>query len=156
ALGSFDPASGTVTIAGEFNNWNTTASPLTNTLANTNLWVTTLTLIGADASAVDYKYLMNGTWEANNVGPGGAQNRSVTLSRTNQTVPVVYFNNVSNLGPISVQSVSGGQISLTWTPGPLVRLQTSGNLLNGPWVDVPNTQGTDTATLSIGASPSYF
>ncbi len=263
ALGNFDPSSGSVTIAGEFNTWSTSASPLTNSLADTNIWLTTQVLVGADASSVSYKYLMNGTWEANNVGPGGTQNRSVTLARTNQILPVVFFNNLTNipvptplifqvnmavqtalgnfnpatdlveargtfnnwtggfaltnsldnttlfsgtwvdtidalgsavqyqfvlnsatwetgvrmytlmstneqilplvffnnvtgLGPISIQSSAGGQATLTWTAGPLVRLQSAATLPSSTWQDVPNTQGSNSVAVPLGPGQKFF
>src|SRR5262249_16411665 len=66
-------------------------------------------------SAVNYKYVMNGgTWEGN-VGAGGTQNRSVTLARTNQILPVVYFNNLVNIPvptPLVFQVNMGVQIAL--------------------------------------------
>jgi len=266
ALGNFDPTSGTVNIAGEFNNWSASASMLTNNVSNTNLWTTTLTLTGAVDSAVNYKYVMNGgTWEGN-VGTGGTQNRSVSLARTNQTLPVVYFNNltsvpvptplvfqvnmgvqialgnfdpatgvveargtfnnwgagfgltnspgnislysgtwvdstdvpgnaiqyqyvlndgatwetsvgnrnytltstneqslplvffnnVSDLGPLSIRLLSGGQTAFSWTAGPLVLLQTAGTLSNGVWQDVPNTQGSNSVTLPLGSGAKFF
>jgi len=267
-LGNFNPSSGIVTIAGEFNNWSTTASPLTNSTTDTNIWSTTLVLVGADASSVSYKYLMNGTWEANNVGPGGSQNRSVTLARTNQTLPVVFFNNltsvpiptpldfqvdmtvqtalgnfnpatdfveargtfnnwnagfsltnspnntnvfsgtwvdsidaqggvvqyqyvlnnaagatwetavgnrnytlmstneqtlplvffnnVNNLGPISIHPAAGPQATLTWTAGPLVRLQSSTSPPGAAWQDVPNTQGSNSLTVPLGPGQKFF
>src|SRR5260370_37089323 len=40
---------------------------------------------------------MNVTWETNYVGPGGTQNRSVTIARTNQLLPMVLFNNLTNI-----------------------------------------------------------
>ena len=264
-LGNFDPASGTVTIAGEFNNWTTTATPLTNSTIDTNIWFTTLVLVGADASTVSYKYVMNGTWEANNVGPGGSQNRSVTLARTNQTLPAVFFNNVTNvpvpiplnfqvdmtvqtalgnfdpaldyveargtfnnwlagftltnspsntnlfsgtwvdtadplgssvlyqfvlngttwetaagnrsyaltstneqtlplvffnnvndLGPLAIQSTTGKQLTLVWTNGPLIRLQSATRIVGSAWQDVPNTQGSNSATVPIGPGQAFF
>ena len=96
AVGKFDPSSGIAYIAGEFNNWNATANPMTNSPTDTNIWFTTLRLTGPDAGTVGYKYIMNGTWEGN-VGPGGSQNRSVTLARTNQVLPAVYFDNLSSV-----------------------------------------------------------
>jgi len=268
ALGNFDPASGTVTMAGEFNGWSATATPLTNSAAQTNIWFTTLVLVGADASTVSYKYLMNGTWEANNVGAGGTQNRSVSLARTNQTLPVVffdnlasvplptplafqvdmtlqtalgafnpatdfveargtfnnwnsgftltnsptetnlfsgtwvdtidaqgavmqyqfvlnnasganwetavgnrnytltstneqtvplvYFNNINNLGPIAIQTATGKQLVLSWTGAPLVRLQSAAGLSGTSWQEVPNTQGSNSVTVTIGLGQTFY
>ena len=49
-------------------------------------------------TVVLYKYAINGyggTWEGN-VGAGGAQNRSFTVTSTNQVLPPDYWNNVTN------------------------------------------------------------
>lgn len=263
-LGNFDPASGTVNIAGEFNSWNATATLMTNSPTDTNLWVITLPLSGGLGTSIGYKYIMNGTWEGN-VGPGGAQNRSVTLQHTNQTLSAVYFNNqaappvpiplvfqvnlavqiaqgnfdpttglveargsfnnnwaggftltnspdntniysgtfvdatdvpgtsigykfvlngstwesinnrtymltstnqqtlplvffndMGDLGPISILTTSPGQAALSWTAGPLVRLQNATSLLNSSWQDVPNSQGTNSITVPIGPNPLFF
>jgi hypothetical protein len=268
ALGNFDPSSGTVTIAGEFNGWSTTANALTMSSANTNIWTITLVLSGADGSAVSYKYVMNGTWEANNVGANGSQNRSVTLARNNQTLPAVYFNNLTSiplptpltfqvnmtvqtalgnfdptsgyveargtfnnwnagftltnspdntnlfsgtiidttdaqgsavqyqfvlnngagavwetavgnrsytltstneqvlplvyfnnantLGSIAILPVSGNQATLTWTAGPLISLQSAAHLTGPAWQNVPNTQGSNSATVPIGPGQRFF
>ena len=261
--GTFDPASGIVNIAGEFNSWSATATVMTNSPSRTNLWVITLPLSGAVGTSIGYKYVMNGSWEGN-VGPGGSQNRSVTLTPTNQilsavyfnnqasqpvptplvfqvdltvqialgnfdpstgyveargsfnnnwaggftltnspdstniysgtfvdgtdvvgtqigykyvlngstwesinnraytltstnqqTLPLVFFNDVNNLGPLFLQT-SAGQVALSWTNGPLVRLQNSTNLVNGPWQDVPNTQGSNSISLPMSANRQFF
>jgi len=264
AMGNFDPSFGTLTLAGEFNAWGTSANPMTNSVTDPNIWVTTLSLSGAVGSPVDFKYVMNGTWEGN-VGAGGTANRALTLERTNQTLPVVYFNNltsvpvptpllfqvnmgvqaalgnfdpasdfveaqgsfnnwtggftltnspdspniysgtwvdstdipgnaiqyqfvldgstwetsvgnrnytitstnaqtlplvffngVDNLGPISMQPISGRQAVLSWTAGPLISLQTGASLLNAPWQDVANTRGSNTVTVTIGPGLQFF
>ena len=161
ALGKFDPSSGTVYIAGEFNNWNATANPMTNSLSDTNIWFTRLGLSGADASAVGYKYIMNGTWEGN-VGAGGSQNRSVTLARTNQFLPAVYFNNLNSL-PVptplvfqvnmAVQSALGNFNPSTdlveargtfnnWSAGfGLTNSPSAPYLFSGTWVDTNDGAG---------------
>jgi hypothetical protein len=263
-LGNFDPSSGTVNIAGEFNSWNATATLMTNSPSDTNLWVITLPLSGGLGTSIGYKYIMNGTWEGN-VGPGGAQNRSVSLQRTNQilpavyfdnkaappvptplvfqvdltvqvaqgnfdpatgfveargsfnnnwaggftltnspdntsiysgtfvdttdvpgtsigykfvlngttwesidnrtymlistneqTLPLVFFNDANNLGPISIQSNSPGQAVLSWTAGPLVRLQQAASLQNPIWQDVPGTQGSSSISLPISSRNQFF
>jgi hypothetical protein len=267
SLGNFDPGSGTVTVAGEFNGWSATAFELTNSVSDSNLWVGTLKLTGAVDTVVSYKFVMNGsTWEGN-VGPNGAQNRSLTLKSTAQTLPVVFFNNltalptlipvtfqvdmavqiaqgkfdpaagtvsvagdllnnwntsasmltlssttpyvwagtfdissseggvmlfkyvlndgatwesmadnrsytfpstaaqtlplvhfsnVNNLGSLTVGSVSGGQINLSWTAGPQIRLQRAADVGHSSWQDVPNTLGQASATVPAGSGPSYF
>jgi hypothetical protein len=264
AQGNFDPSSGTVNLAGEFNGWNSTATPMTNSPTDTNIWVMTIPLSGAPGTSIGYKFIMNGTWEGN-VGPNGSQNRALVLQTTNQVLPAVYFNNqssapvsipiefqvdlavqialgnfnpttdyveargsfnndwaggfsltnspaapniytgvfvdtgdvigtamsfkfvlngstwesinnrsftlastnqqtvpvlffndVNNLGPITVQTNTPGQAVLSWTGGPGVRLQSSTNLVHPTWQDIPNTAGTNTATIPVGSSQLYF
>ena len=165
-LGNFDPASGTVNLAGEFNNWSSSATALTNSLTDTNLWTTIVTLSGANASAVNFKYIMNGTWEGN-VGPGGTQNRTMTLARTNQVLPIVFFNNVTNIPvptPLVFQVNLAAQVALgnfnpttdtveargtfnNWSAG-FGLTNSSGNpyVFSGTWVD---------STDPVGATIQY-
>jgi len=99
--GAFHPQTDTVLVAGDaINNWNTSASPLTNSVADPNIWLETFDVPGDAGTQVLYKFIYNSAeagviWEGN-VGAGGAQNRSFTLSSSAQTLPVVYFNNVTN------------------------------------------------------------
>jgi hypothetical protein len=165
ALGNFDPASGTLYLAGEFNNWNATATALTNSAANTNLWVTSLSLSGANGAAVNYKYVMNGTWEGN-VGPAGAQNRSLSLAKTNQVLPIVYFNNLAtvpvptalvfevnmaaqaalgNFDP-SIDTVEARGTFNNWSGGfGLTNSPDAPYLFSGTWVDSTDPVGTGVA-----------
>ncbi len=161
ALGAFDPTSGMVNLAGEFNNWSTSATPLTNSATTPNVWTATVSLTGADASAVAYKYVMNGTWEGN-VGPGGTQNRSLTLARTNQVLPVVYFNNTAGIPvptPLTFQVNLGVQTALgnfdptsgtveargtfnNWAAGfTLTNSVATPTLYSGTWVDTNDAVG---------------
>ena len=97
-LGSFNPAAGDfVSVAGDrLNNWSTTASVLTNSPSHPNLYVGTFNFTNAPGSTVQYKFLMGGVWERNDVGPGGAQNRQFTLTDEPQTLPAVCFDNLTN------------------------------------------------------------
>ena len=101
ALGAFNPDSDTVFVAGDpINGWSTTASELTRDTTDTNIWVGTFDVPGTEGSTMQYKFLMTSptatTWEGA-VGPGGGTgNRSYTLPATDITLPVVYFNNVTN------------------------------------------------------------
>jgi hypothetical protein len=152
AQGSFDPATGTVSVAGDaINNWDTAASPLSKSATNSNVWTTTLDITNATGGIVLYKFVLNGsTWET-------GDNRSYTLSSTNaQIVPLGYFNNASDLGPLFISSPAAGQITLSWTNGPLIRLQSAAGLVKPSWQDVPNTQGQSSAKVPVGAGPSFF
>lgn len=152
AQGNFDPTTGTVSVAGDvLNNWNTTASMLTPSTTESNLWTGTFTITGSPGMAILYKYVLNGsTWESIN-------NRTYTLSSTNaQTLPRVFFNDVGNLGPLVLGAKAGGQLGLSWTAGPLIRLQTATGLNAPAWTDVPNTQGQSTGTVRIASGPAFF
>lgn len=152
ARGNFDPTTGTVSVAGDaLNNWNTSASMLTQSTTESNLWTGTFTITGSPGMAMLYKYVLNGsTWESIN-------NRTSTLSTTNaQTLPLVFFNDVGNLGPLTLGALVGGQLGLSWTAGPLIRLQTATGLSAPAWMDVPNTLGQSTGTVHIGAGPAFF
>jgi hypothetical protein len=162
-LGNFNPAAGSVNIAGAFNNWSASATPLTNSITDTNVWSTTLSFSGADASPVDFKFIMSGTWENNNVGPGGTQNRVVTLAKTDQVLPVIYFNNVTNVPVptpldfqvnLAVQTALGnfnpstdtvearGSFNNNWAGGfVLTNSPDNPNLFSGTWVDSTDVVG---------------
>jgi hypothetical protein len=145
ARGTFDPTSGTVTVAGQFNNWSTSASPLTNTVANPSLFVGTVNINSVPpGGSVGHKFVLNGsTWEA-------GDNRAFTLESPSQTLPVEYFDRVADLGPISIVVVAPDpfQVTVSWTAGSRIRLQKSTNL-NGPWEDVPGTLGQDSAFFDL-------
>lgn len=111
-LGSFNPAAGDyVSVAGDLNNWSTSASVLTNGPPNTNIYTGTFNLTNAPGTTINYKFIMGGAWEHNGVGPGGAQNRRFTLASTPQTLPVVYFDNLTNASSlVSTQAPFRGNI----------------------------------------------
>ena len=152
ALGNFDPATGFVEARGSFNNNWAGGFTLTNSPDNTNVysgtWIDTTDVPG---NSIGYQFVLNGTtWET------AVGNRAYTVTSTNQqTLPLVFFNNINNFGLISVQPVATGHTTLSWTAGPLVRLQ-SASLLNGSWQDVPNTQGTNSVTIPIATAEQFF
>jgi hypothetical protein len=146
AQGNFDPASGTVAVAGDLiNNWGA-AMPLTQNAANTNTWTGIFSLQGTSQSISTYKFVMNGTYEANN--------RQFVLGTSNQTLAVAYFNGTNNLGSLSFGPIAAGQTALSWSGGPLIRLQSSTNL--GVWLDVPNSLGQSSAAVPVGPGQSFF
>ena len=86
--GAFSPGSDYVDAFGSFNNWSTTGVLLTNVPGTTNYTGTFTTTSLTTNTVVNYKYAIDGnggTWEGN-VGPGGAQNRSVTITNTTQKI----------------------------------------------------------------------
>jgi hypothetical protein len=98
-LGAFDPSNDYVYVAGNFNGWSTTASLLTQSPIDSDVWVGTFE-VGAEGTWVNYKYVMNRLvggvkWE-DNVGPGGTQNRYFQVPASDAELDVVYFNNITN------------------------------------------------------------
>ena len=156
ALGVFTPGVDTVDVAGDFNNWTVTANPLTAS-ADPHVFTGTATVHGySPGTTLNYKYTINGqtTWENNNVGPGGAQNRQFVLPNIATNIPGEYFNNYTNLGTITVSN-SAGQAILKWPlAGSRTRLQNSTSLAAG-WLDVPNTLGSNSATIPINGRNFY-
>jgi hypothetical protein len=153
ALGNFDTNSGVVEARGSFNAGSGGAwlsgFYLTNSPANptiySGVWVDTNDVPG---TVVTYQFpLNNGSlWEVN---------RSYAITSTNaQTLPLVFFNNVGNLGSLSLGPVANGQIPLSWTAGTYVRLQSSGDLRN--WQDVAGTEGVGSASVTLGSGSTFF
>jgi hypothetical protein len=147
ARGAFDPASGMVTLAGPFNSWGPTATVLTNSPVETNVWQGTLNInTTSPGGSVAFKFLMNGTWETGN-------DRTFVLGSPTQTLPVEYFDRVSNFGPLALEAIVGAfgdvQVTLSWIGAPLVRLQSRSNLATGQWQDVPNSLGQSSMTFNF-------
>ncbi len=154
ARGTFAPDQGdTVEARGSFltspgGNW-LGGFALTNDPANPVIFRGTIVDTNdAAGSTLQYQFVINGsTWETTG-------NRLFVLPNTDpRTLPLAYFNNVRDLGPLSITQAGAGQFSVTWTSGPLVRLQSSTNLLN--WVDVPDTMGQGSASIT-GTLPMMF
>src|SRR6185436_12078754 len=81
ARGTFDPASGTVVVAGPFNSWSTTASPLSNSVENPYIYTGIVKIsTTSPGGSVAHKFVLNGgTWE-------GGDNRAFTLESPSQTL----------------------------------------------------------------------
>lgn len=164
AQGTFDPAVGTVSVAGDFNNWTTGLWELTNSVTDTNLWTGTFKVSGPLDGAFSYKYVIySSNWENNGVGPGGAQNRSGTLTSANVTLPAVYFNNLTSLPssiPLTFTVNLAAQIALgafdpdtatveargsfnSWAAGFVLTNNpaVSPRLYSGTWVDTNDSPG---------------
>jgi hypothetical protein len=91
-----------------------------------------------------------GTWET-------GDNRSYTFTSTEpQSVPIAYFDRVNNLGPLSIHATPGSGVTLSWTAAPRVRLESTGDLVQGPWTTVPNTEGQGSASVDIGPARQFF
>jgi hypothetical protein len=88
------------------------------------------------------------TWE-------GGDNRLFTLAAPTQTLPPLFFNRVDNLGPLTIAGAGNGELTLSWTAGPRIRLQGAA----GPgaaWLDVPDSLGADTINVPMTESVQIF
>lgn len=145
ALGQFDPTSGSVVVAGPFNEWSPTATPLTNSPENPNIFSGTVNISTVSPGGfVSHKFVVDGgTWE-------GGDNRVFVLESASQTLPAVPFDRIPDLGPVSVSVVTFEvyQVTVSWTAGPRVRLQKSTDL-NGPWEEVDGSLGQSSAFFEL-------
>jgi hypothetical protein len=145
ARGLFDAASGTVVVAGPFNNWSTTATPLSNSVENPYIFTGIVKIsTTSPGGSVAHKFVLNGgTWE-------GGDDRAFVLESPSQILPVEPFNRVPDLGPVSVSVVAPDpfQVTVSWTAGPRIRLQKSTNL-NGPWDEVDGSLGVSSVFFEL-------
>ncbi len=107
--GIFQPETGDlVYLRSEFNDWSTVDGEEME-LEDAGVYTITYELEGEAGTTFEYKYyiqagdgrdLPNGGWESDDVGENGTNNRIVELAGEDQTLPVVFFNNMPvNLGP---------------------------------------------------------
>jgi len=149
ALGLFNPDFDTVTVAGKFNVWNGTDSPLVNSNEEPYIYRGMYSIKASPGSPVPHKFVVSGSvWEE-------GDDRTFVLADSEQTLPVVFFNRQDNLGAVAVTSMSDGEIALEWTAASGIRLETSSNLDSG-WQDVPGTTGQGSATVPVGSSNGFF
>jgi hypothetical protein len=146
ARGFFDAATGTVDVRGPFNNWGTPSGlVLTNTPENPWIYAGSLNVSNASPGAtVPYKFTMSGTWET-----GG--DRTFVLASSAQTLPPRFFNDVADLGPLLISTAVAFEVEVTvsWTAGTRVRLQSRSQLASGQWEDVPDTVGQGAKTFIL-------
>ena len=157
ALGNFTPGADTVTVSGDaIDNWDGTIVQLTQSLTNVNVYAGTFNVTNLAGGTVHYKYTINGgsIWEDNNVGPGGAQNREFVMPTTATNLPGVDFNNLADLGLLSISNSAAGQVTINWTGGTRIRVQEA-PILGAGWLDVTNTQGSNSATVNISGKNNF-
>ena len=144
---NFTPGVDTVYVAGDWN-FNGNANQLMPT-ANPDVYTGTVAMVFGAGTFVNYKYNLNAgnTWEGN-VGPNNSLNRQFVMQSVTTNLPMDYFNNLTNLGPLSVSNVSGGQAKLMWNAGTHILLQNAASLTGG-WSNVTNTLGSNSATVNI-------
>lgn len=113
ALGNFIPDNGDVVyVAGDpLNNWTEGASVLAPDVGDTNIYLGTFPITNTVGSLVSYKFIMNTfvggqQWEVNGVGPNGAQNRQFTFTNEATTLPIAYFNNLTNTSSLITTQIT--------------------------------------------------
>jgi hypothetical protein len=149
ALGIFDPAAGTMSVAGQFNNWNVTATPLTNSTAEPLIYSGTANIKAAAGSTVPFKFVANdGTWET-------GDNRTFALQGPNQELPTLFFNNQTGIGTLSISRPSATEVQVSWTASATVRLQTAANL-TGAWQDVLASEGATSMNFPTTGPRQFF
>jgi hypothetical protein len=157
ALGNFTPGVDTVTVAGDaLNNWDAAVWQLTQSLTNIHLYAGTFNVTNTAGAIANYKFTINGgtIWENNNVGPGGGQNRQFAMPSSATNLPGVDFNNLADLGLLSISNSAPGQVMLRWTGGTRIRVQEA-PVLGAGWSNVTNTQGSNSAALNITGKNSF-
>ena len=158
AIGAFTPGTDTVFVNGDWSSFSGSDAQLAQ-VGSSDLYTGAVVMALAPGTTVNYKYTIDGglIWENNGVGPNGAQNHQFLLN-TATNLPADYFNNYSNLGPVTI-SGSVGQTVLYWASGTnannRIQLQATGNL-SGGWTNVPNTQGQSSITNNFGTGPAFF
>jgi arabinogalactan endo-1,4-beta-galactosidase len=109
ALGNFDPAAGdTVLVSGTFSttDW-TTTSVLTPSAGDSNIYVGTFNNNVATGGTGQHKFIINpgGNSSAGQLIWESGANRTFQVTAANQTLPVVYFDNVTN-APVITNGVN--------------------------------------------------
>jgi hypothetical protein len=146
ARGTFTPGSDSISVAGNpLNNWTGGAFVLTQSPTNADLYVGTFSVTNV-GSTTSFKYVDNNS----GIGNGGWEttpNRTTMVPASGTNLPVVYWNNVANLGNLSISNNAGVAV-LKWTAGTNVRLQSTTNP-SGGWGNIANTQGSNSASINI-------
>lgn len=98
-LGSFDPGSDFVDLAGSFNGWGTDPlTPLTDADGDT---IYEITLNGfTPAEQIEFKYRINAQWDGTEEFPGVGSNRYHTVSENHDTILVWYNDMQPGVGGI--------------------------------------------------------
>lgn len=87
------PTVSSVNVAGTFNGWNSTANAMTEVSAGSKLYTTTIDML---PGAIEYKFIVNGTWEELDltddcvINNGGFANRRAAISAVTSLNPACY------------------------------------------------------------------
>ncbi len=100
AAGNFDPINDLVEVRGAFNGWST-GTVLTNTPGNPNVYQTSVDFTSPPGAQFEYKFVIkkpaSDTWESRSSGRPSDYNRYVVTSAGSQTLPVVFFSDVTGV-----------------------------------------------------------
>lgn len=93
---------GTVSVAGSFNGFNTTANIMTETAPGSGIYTTTVGI--APGTNITYKFTNNSSFEGNLGAPcGNGADRTFTVPASAATIPVACFNSCTNCtSPVNV------------------------------------------------------
>jgi hypothetical protein len=163
--GIFSPGTGDyVEARGSFDGWPTgtdTGILLTNVPGTSNYIGTLVTNNLSLETTVEYKFVIDSgaLWEGN-VGPDGTADRTFTLTNVVQTLPFVYWNNVTNANlsfPVQFTVNMGVQAALgNFTPG-LDNIFANGDWGTWSGTDLQLVQTADpnvyTGTVAMAFSP---
>jgi len=109
-LGNFNPDSDLVFVAGDWNWGALSTGPFERSTENTNIWTFTHRQTNSIGALVNYKFIIyrsgSSVWENDGVGPGGARNRQFLFPAGDTNLPVVFFNNISNIVSVVVTPVT--------------------------------------------------
>jgi hypothetical protein len=128
--GNFNPASGTINVAGSFNSWNTTATPMTDGDGD---GIYSATVTGLDyGTRIYFKFVMDGNWEDQvNPSPYDNNNRSHVVTTGNNSYTRFYNDDLGSGIEVQFNFVADMEVEIlkgTFTPGTDV-LTVSGTVL---------------------------
>ncbi len=161
---TFDPVNDLLFINGDFSGWvawtpialTTAGLTCANTPPGSSIYTYSKTFTQGSPRAVTYKYAINGVDDE----AGAYINHFRYIRSTNgvYNLPLDVFASMvveAKVGGLAIGKPVGGNIPVTWSGYPSVRLQ-SATSLAGPWTDVPNTDTQNSASLSAGSGAKYF
>lgn len=101
---TFNPVTETVDIAGNFNGWGNTYSPMQDN-NNDNIWEITLSGFTVN-EIIEFKFRINGQWNGREEFPGTGNNRVYTVPASHATLDLVYNKFVLDPGPSSPKDLT--------------------------------------------------
>ena len=156
---------GTMSVAGEFNNWSATATPLERSMTNDAVFISGVRIQAEPGTVIPFKFVANG-------GTGGetfesGENRTFVLEvveGAEQVLPMFFFNREVDRrtlyftrGPFSNAAVDvrATEVVLHWGAFAEWNLQRAPSLA-GPWEDVPGTPGKGWETVPMNVGSGFF